>query len=220
MNDDWLYGLARDLAGIFDEFGVKHFLIGGFAVKKYDDYRLTYDVDLEVAPVRVELGFDRGVAKELADRLRGWAESRGFGISTKKYGERLPVSQVTKEIVENVLRSGNGRTLEFWREGKKFVDVIVGGVAPAKFYEDVYNVIDGMNVAVPEYLVVGKLRLVKEGKAEERDRRDVLRLLAHVELDKERLERYAKELGVSALLREFARKVDEARSRIRDVHEG
>lgn len=205
-----LYELAGELGKIFDEFGAEHFLIGGLAVKKYDDYRETYDVDLIAAPIRIEAGVDRRVARELADRLWSWTESRDFHITTMKRGRRLPVSEVTKEMIENALWHGN-RLLEFWREGKKIIDVIVGKAIPKEDYEESYRVIDGMNVAVPEYLIANKLWLIKVGKARASDRSDVLRLLAYVELDEERLERYARKMTVSALLKKFERKVDEAR---------
>lgn len=205
-----LYKLAGELGEIFDEFEAEHFLIGGLAVKKYDDYRETYDVDLIAAPIRIEAGADRRVARELAGRLWSWAESRDFHITTIKRGRRLPVSEVTKGMVEDALWRGN-RLLEFWREGKKVVDVIVGKAIPKEDYEESYRVIDGMNVAVPEYLVANKLWLIKVGKPRASDRSDVLRLLAYVELDEERLERHARKLTVSALLKEFKRKVDEAR---------
>lgn len=205
-----LYKLAGELGEIFDEFEAEHFLIGGLAVKKYDDYRETYDVDLIAAPIRIEAGADRRVARELAGRLWSWAESRDFHITTIKRGRRLPVSEVTEGMVEDALWRGN-RLLEFWREGKKVVDVIVGKAIPKEDYEESYRVIDGMNVAVPEYLVANKLWLIKVGKPRASDRSDVLRLLAYVELDEERLERHARKLTVSALLKEFKRKVDEAR---------
>jgi hypothetical protein len=214
--EDQLYKLARSLARIFEELGVEYFLVGGLAVKEYDDYRLTYDVDFVVAPVRVEAGPGEKAAGELADRLWDWAEDRGLGISTKRYGARLPVSEVTRENVEKALQAGD-QTLEFWSEGRKMVDIIVGRAGPERFDEEVYTVINGIKVAVPEYIIASKLWLIKGGMAEDRDHRDALRLLAHHDIDRGRLGRYAEELKVSALLKRYQKTADVASARIQKV---
>jgi hypothetical protein len=44
--------LVLSLVELFRKFGIKYVLIGGLAVKKYDDYRTTYDVDFLIFPVR------------------------------------------------------------------------------------------------------------------------------------------------------------------------
>lgn len=63
--------LIRELAALFKKLGVEYLLIGGLAVKEYDDYRETYDVDLLMARV------DGKTAGLLADELMGWAENTG-----------------------------------------------------------------------------------------------------------------------------------------------
>lgn len=144
--------------------------------------------------------------------MEGW----GLCISTKKYRVRLPVSEVTRKTVEEALREGN-QTLEFWGEGRKMVDIIIGQAGPERFDEEVYTVIDGIKVAVPEYIVASKLWLIKGGMAEDRDHRDTLRLLAHPDIDRGRLERYAGELKVLALLKRYQKTADEASARIQKV---
>ena len=200
--------LVLSLVELFRKFGIKYVLIGGLAVKKYDDYRTTYDVDFLIFPVRRKVD-------EFTVALLNWARERGLAISTKMNGERLPVSQVTRELVEKVIGEG-GRTLEFWREGRKFIDLIF---CPSyvSFRTGFYRSVNGINVATPEYLIINKLWLVEKGRAEERDFRDVIRLLSLPDLNKSRLRRYAQKLGVSRLLKEYEHKVQQATKRIRDI---
>jgi hypothetical protein len=208
-----LYELVRCLAELFREFHVRYALIGGLAVKKYDDYRLTYDIDLVAAPLK-----DTETAKRFVASLLDWARERNLAISTKADGERLPASQVTKELVEKVVREG-GRTLEFWREGRKFIDLIFGAGSD-RMRRGLYKTIDGINVASPEYLIVSKLCLIRQRKAEDRDFRDVIRLLSLPGLDRRRLKRYAGETGVSMLLERYERKIQKAGEKIRKTSEG
>jgi hypothetical protein len=197
--------LVRNLAALLREFNIGYALIGGLAVKKYDDYRLTYDIDLVAAPLK-----DEAKAKRFVASLLNWAKERNLVVSTKADGERLPVSEVTEELLERVVREG-GRTLEFWREGRKFIDLIFG---TSGMRRGLYRNIGGINVASPEYLIVSKLWLIKRGRAEDRDIRDVIRLLSLPGLNRRRLKGYAKETGVSSLLESYEGKVRAAAQKI------
>lgn len=84
--------------------------------------------------------------------------------------------------------------MEFWKEGRKHLDLIIGETIPP----EAFRTIRGVRVATPEVLVVTKLGLIKDGKVEPWDYKDVVRLLAREDPNIQQLREFGRELSFSA----------------------
>ncbi len=186
MNPDSLdlHEVIEEFADLLETADIPYMLIGGYSVILRIPFRETFDGDFVV--------------------------ERADAENVQNFVKLLDVSDIFS-VDEAAARDALSRGGKFSIFSERYgIHVFVWRRDISEFREKEEET--GLYVAVPEFIIGEKLKLVKDSDTDPEDKKDVIALLTSdgVKLDDERLEEIAEAYGVSTLLEKYRRRASSA----------